>query len=211
MTTNETHTLHQLDPGVKTLWSIRFLILALLLTAMVFAVEVYTSGTPVLPLPLGAASALIFILGLTAAFVIPMLRYRVWGFGVRNNELHVRRGILTRVYTIAPTGRIQHLDVAQSLTERMLGLGRLVVYTAGTRDADIVIPGLQIAYAQDLVSAGRKKALIVVGHVASEQWGMQFCAEWLKGFVTEVPVTFLPLIEPYWNLRRPAFEIDTRL
>jgi putative NIF3 family GTP cyclohydrolase 1 type 2 len=83
-------------------------------------------------------------------------------------------------------------------------------------DADVLLIGEAqdwdlIAYAQDLVAAGRKKGLIVVGHVTSEQWGMKYCADWLKGFVPEVPVTFLPLIEPYWNLRRPAFEINTRL
>lgn len=83
-------------------------------------------------------------------------------------------------------------------------------------NADVLVIGEAqdwevIAYAQDLVSAGRKKALIVVGHVTSEQWGMKFCADWLKTFVSEVPVTFLPLIEPYWNLRKPVFEINTRI
>lgn len=68
-----------------------------------------------------------------------------------------------------------------------------------------------IAYAQDLVAAGHKKALIVLGHVTSEQWGMQFAAGWLRGFVPDVPVTFLPLIEPYWNLKKPVLEINTRV
>ena len=68
-----------------------------------------------------------------------------------------------------------------------------------------------IAYAQDLVTAGRKKGLIVLGHVLSEQWGMNYCAEWLKGFVHEVPVRFVPLVEPYWNPARPVFEINTRI
>src|ERR1044071_5596076 len=101
MTTSKTHNLHQLDPGVKTLWSIRLLIFALLLSAATFAVELYTTGSSIMPLPFGLNSVLIFVLGLAAAFVIPLLRYRVWGFDVLNNELHVRRGILTRVYTIA--------------------------------------------------------------------------------------------------------------
>ncbi len=68
-----------------------------------------------------------------------------------------------------------------------------------------------IAYAQDLVASGRKKALIVLGHVLSEQWGMKFAAEWLTGFVPEVPVRFVPIIEPYWNPRQPVFEINTRI
>lgn len=143
------HPLHQLDPSVKTLWSIRLLITTILLTLSVCIGELSSDILPRV-IPFGAATATVFVLGVAAAFTIPALRYRSWGFSVHNNELHVRRGILTHIYTIAPTGRIQHLDVAQSLTERMLGLSRLVVYTAGTRGADIVIPGLHTEYAQAL-------------------------------------------------------------
>ncbi|MEG3148760.1 Nif3-like dinuclear metal center hexameric protein [Sphingomonas sp. ZT3P38] len=83
-------------------------------------------------------------------------------------------------------------------------------------EADVLVIGETqdwdlIAYAQDLVASDRKKALIVLGHVKSEQWGMKACAEWLGGFVTEVPVKFVPIIEPYWNVRRPVFEIDPRI
>jgi len=83
-------------------------------------------------------------------------------------------------------------------------------------DADVLVIGEAqdwdlIAYAQDLVAAGKKKGLIVLGHVLSEQWGMQAAADWLKGFVPEVPVKFVPIIEPYWNLKKPVFEINTRV
>jgi putative NIF3 family GTP cyclohydrolase 1 type 2 len=74
-------------------------------------------------------------------------------------------------------------------------------------DAEVLILGETwewelVEYANDLVSAGRKKGLIILGHIVSEQWGMKYCAEWLKGFVPEVPVEFLPLGEPYWGLRQ---------
>jgi len=68
-----------------------------------------------------------------------------------------------------------------------------------------------IAYAQDLVASGRKKGLIVLGHILSEQWGMEYTVPWLKGFVPEVPVKFLRLVEPYWNLKKPVFEINTKV
>lgn len=75
-----------------------------------------------------------------------------------------------------------------------------------SRDVEVLIVGetweweLQ-EYAADLVADGRKKALIVVGHINSEQWGMDYCAEWLKGFISEVPVRFLEMPEPYWGPR----------
>lgn len=57
-----------------------------------------------------------------------------------------------------------------------------------------------IEYVQDQVSAGRGKALIVVNHVVSEQAGMKYCAEWLRPFVTEVPVDFIATKEPFWTV-----------
>ena len=83
-------------------------------------------------------------------------------------------------------------------------------------DCDALVIGEEqdwdlIAYAQDLVTAGRKKGLIVLGHILSEQWGMEYAVPWLKGFVPEVPVKFLRLVEPYWNLKKPVFEINTKV
>jgi hypothetical protein len=57
-----------------------------------------------------------------------------------------------------------------------------------------------VEYAQDMISAGLKKALVLLGENASVQAGMKFSADWIKTVVTEVPVTFIPLPEPYWIL-----------
>jgi putative NIF3 family GTP cyclohydrolase 1 type 2 len=55
-----------------------------------------------------------------------------------------------------------------------------------------------VEYAADAVSEGRKKALIVIGHIPSEQAGMEECARWLKEFVKNVPVEFVPAKQPFW-------------
>jgi putative NIF3 family GTP cyclohydrolase 1 type 2 len=61
-----------------------------------------------------------------------------------------------------------------------------------------------VEYAQDAIASGKKKALIVLGHVVSEQAGMKYCAEWLKGFVPEAPVEFVAAAEPFWRPDHPA-------
>lgn len=61
-----------------------------------------------------------------------------------------------------------------------------------------------VEYAQDMIASGQKKALIVLGHVVSEQAGMKFCADWLKGFVKEVPIEFIPAAEPFWRPDNPV-------
>ena len=61
-----------------------------------------------------------------------------------------------------------------------------------------------VEYCQDSIQAGNKKALIVVGHVLSEQGGMILCADWLKSFISEVPIQFVPTPEPFWNPDHPV-------
>ncbi len=60
-----------------------------------------------------------------------------------------------------------------------------------------------VEYAQDSITRGEKKALIVLGHVVSEQAGMKYCAEWLQPFVPEIPVEFISAREPFWRPDKP--------
>ena len=55
-----------------------------------------------------------------------------------------------------------------------------------------------VEYAADAVSEKRNKALIILGHIPSEQAGMEECTRWLKTFVSEVPVNFVPAPQPFW-------------
>jgi putative NIF3 family GTP cyclohydrolase 1 type 2 len=56
-----------------------------------------------------------------------------------------------------------------------------------------------VEYARDAMTEGRKKALIILGHVPSEENGMLECARWLKSFIPEVPVEYMPAGEPFWT------------
>jgi putative NIF3 family GTP cyclohydrolase 1 type 2 len=71
-------------------------------------------------------------------------------------------------------------------------------------DVDVLIAGEtheweKVEYVRDAVSMGKKKALILIGHLNSEEAGMGYCAEWLKGFVKDFPIEFIPAGDPLWN------------
>jgi putative NIF3 family GTP cyclohydrolase 1 type 2 len=70
-----------------------------------------------------------------------------------------------------------------------------------------------VEYAADAVSEGAKKALIVIGHVPSEQAGMDECTRWLKTFVTGVPVQFVPTKQPFWVVGNvdPGNPVDAKV
>ena len=52
-------------------------------------------------------------------------------------------------------------------------------------------------YFIDLVASGEKKGMIVVGHEASEEPGSGEMAAWLKTFITEIPVEWIPAGDPF--------------
>ena len=74
-------------------------------------------------------------------------------------------------------------------------------------EIDVVISGEQQEtdgtldspeYVLDAVTVGIAKGWIMLGHAISEESGMQEMAEWIKGFVPEVPVRLVRAGEPFW-------------
>ena len=53
-------------------------------------------------------------------------------------------------------------------------------------------------YVRDAVAAGQQKALIQLPHEGGEEAGMDECARWLREFVSEVPIKFVPSGDPFW-------------
>jgi putative NIF3 family GTP cyclohydrolase 1 type 2 len=52
-------------------------------------------------------------------------------------------------------------------------------------------------YCQDLIASGRKMGFIALGHQASEEPGSGEMAAWLRTFISEVPVEWIPAGEPF--------------
>ncbi|PSQ28501.1 hypothetical protein BRD09_07570 [Halobacteriales archaeon SW_10_68_16] len=130
---------------VQVYWGIRLLVgVAILAGIARLAIEGF--GVAVDPRAVPAGAVALGLLGL----VWVHLRYRVWSYRLRADALYLERGVFTRVTTVAPHVRIQHVDTSRRPLERTLGLSTLVVYTAGSRGADVSIPGLTPGEASDL-------------------------------------------------------------
>ena len=83
------------------------------------------------------------------------------------------------------------------------GVGLIQRYLSGN-EVDVLVcgePGEWDSgeYVRDSVASGKKKGMIVLGHDMSEEGGMAECARWLKTFITEVPVEFMPAGEAFWT------------
>jgi membrane protein YdbS with pleckstrin-like domain len=76
------------------------------------------------------------------SIISPPRRFRRWGYVRQGDELHVKHGVMTHTETSVSFHRVQHIDVAQGPLERMCGVTRLVLNTAGTAHSQISLPGL---------------------------------------------------------------------
>jgi len=72
------------------------------------------------------------------------------------------------------------------------------------QDNDVVIAGETAQwetyeYARDAVQQGRNKAVIFIGHINSEEAGMEYCATWLKSFIHNQPIYFVSCGSSFWT------------
>lgn len=129
---------------IRLVWVGRALLAATLLAAVGVAVD--RIAVPLGDGLLAAGWVLVALLGTAHA----LLYYRRWRFQIQDDALYLVRGVLTEVETAVPYVRVQHVDTRRGPVERLVGLSSLVVYTAGTRGADIRVPGLTPERATDL-------------------------------------------------------------
>ncbi|ELZ39595.1 PH domain-containing protein [Halorubrum tebenquichense] len=152
-------TAQTLHPRVQIVWVLRAVLLSALVTAP-FAGGAYLGYLPEwAPVGVGAA-----MLTLTVAHAL--LRYRRWSYEIREDAIYLDRGVITQVRTTVPLVRIQHVDSRRGPIERTAGLASCVVYTAGSRGADVRIPGLTPDGASDLREELKRLAIRADGEDA---------------------------------------------
>ncbi len=149
-----------LEPSIQVVWILQGAISATVLGVIVAVALVFA--------PVGAPwmGAVVSVAVFLLSAVFALLRYRVWSYQLRTDSLLLQRGVLTRVSTVAPYVRIQHVDVRRGPTERAFGLATTVVYTAGSRGADVSIPGLTPERANDLQARLKSLAIAAEGEDA---------------------------------------------
>jgi hypothetical protein len=128
--------MNRLHPRIRVVWAVQAAIMATVFGLLAFAVSRLALSLPVW------VPVVVFVVFLVGGVGLALLRYRVWRYEVREDALYLERGVFTRVRTVVPFVRIQHVDSSRGPLERLIGLASTVVYTAGSRGADVTVPGL---------------------------------------------------------------------
>lgn len=128
--------MESLHPRILIVWVFQSIVMAAILGAIAAAIVFFLVEAGMwIPIAIFLTFAILLI-------VHAILRFRIWRYEIREDELYLERGVLTRIKTVVPYVRIQHVDSRRGPLERLLTLATTVVYTAGSRGADVTIPGL---------------------------------------------------------------------
>ncbi len=127
----------QLDP--KSIWiflipnimsSVFFVFVAIPIAILMFAAEggnteVYSFNSLLLTL-LGA-----FVVAIVLCFIWAKLVYRFYRYELTDDGFRKEQGVISKKYVIIPYSRIQNIDIYRGVIDRLLGLSRLYIQTAG--------------------------------------------------------------------------------
>lgn len=132
-----------LAPASLAYWRLADLVSAGVSTLTVLGILI---GVTYNEVPLWApllCGGVVFLVTTTWAVIAPALRYRRFRFSLQQSRLWIRSGVFFHREKSIPLARIQHVDVSRGPLERMFGLARVTVFTAGGRLATAQIPGLE--------------------------------------------------------------------
>lgn len=134
---------------VRYIHTLSALALPILAGVALYCAGTFFGGPEVLRIVGLAVIAVFGLWGLWWILTTPR-RTRALGYALESNHLMARRGIVFRSMSSMPYGRIQYVDVDSGPLERMCGVARLTVRTAGTTTGTMVLFGIPLNVAEEL-------------------------------------------------------------
>ena len=134
---------------VRYIHTISALAIPILAGVALYCAGAFFGGPEVLRIVGLAVIAVFGLWGLWWILTTPR-RTRALGYALESNHLMARRGIVFRSMSSMPYGRIQYVDVDSGPLERMCGVARLTVRTAGTTTGTMVLFGIPLNVAEEL-------------------------------------------------------------
>lgn len=116
---------------------------------------------------------------------------------------HVIRRTGVKAYRVAgdPNMRVRRVAVGVGYAMPSFQVAPDVDVIVGGEAAEGSDSGLPTydlaAFAADSTALGQPRGLMLLGHMGTEDIGMQVVAEWIRSFTPEVPVRYLPAGEPF--------------
>jgi membrane protein YdbS with pleckstrin-like domain len=122
---DETIAKRHLSPGAILLFFINYL------GKTFIAIPILAVGSYLEPLV-----GLIFVAYLVVTFLIAVLVYDYFYFTIDDDEVRVEHGIIHKRLVSVPFQQIQNVNITRTLIDRLLGIARLEIESAGATNVD---------------------------------------------------------------------------
>lgn len=87
---------------------------------------------------------------LAGSVLFSRIGFKKKGFAFRDHDVLFRHGIIATTTIVIPYNRIQHVALHEGLISRSFNLAEVRVFTAGGKESDIEIPGIEKSRAEDI-------------------------------------------------------------
>jgi putative membrane protein len=90
-----------------------------------------------------------------------VLWVKLFGYELKDNEVKVEKGVISKSYDSIPYSRIQNVGIERSLLQRILGISTVDIQTAGSsgyRNAEGKLPGVEKHVAEEVRESIMEKA-----------------------------------------------------
>lgn len=93
------------------------------------------------------AWVIVVIAAVCSIWLFPNIRYRIWRYEVREQEIEIQSGLFVVTRTLIPMVRVQHVDTGQGPILKRYGLSNISISSAATTHT---IPFLEMHEADSL-------------------------------------------------------------
>lgn len=136
-----------LSPRIVVLWRLGWLLGTAVLLVPALLVAALATDLPAWSR--GLLVAIVALGGVALAIVMPTLSHRRWRYGVTDDGVELRHGVIVRHESSIPHFRVQHIDLHQGPLDRWRGVVKLSISTASPA-TDATLPGIEPERAEAL-------------------------------------------------------------
>ena len=124
--------MYQIPPKARTVWRLygvfQTLFLAVIAAGVIFLTVKF--GWPQFILYI--AIAIVLCVGILSILVFPNIRWNVWRYEVREQEIEIQSGLFVVTRTLIPMVRVQHVDTEQGPILKKYNLANISISSAAT-------------------------------------------------------------------------------
>ncbi|MEK4230964.1 PH domain-containing protein [Solibacillus sp. FSL H8-0538] len=124
--------IYQIPPKARTVWRL-YGVFQTIILAIIAGVVIFLTYKFEWPEYISfIASVLVLVVGILMVIVFPNVRWKVWRYEVREQEIEIQSGLFVVTRTLIPMVRVQHVDTEQGPILKKYDLANISISSAAT-------------------------------------------------------------------------------